>query len=118
MKTLLLIILLWLPPEFECEVIRVYDGDTIFCDLKLGLGIALEDQSIRLADIDAPEVRGEERQQGLMVRDILRDKLTGKLVIIEIPGKDKYGRWLGTVYLDSLNINEWLVEEGYAEVYE
>ena len=31
--------------------------------------------------------------------------------------KGKYGRWLGTLFFEEKNINEWLIKEGFAEVY-
>ena len=33
-------------------------------------------------------------------------------------GKEKYGRWLGVVYVDGVNINAQLVEKGHAVKYE
>lgn len=33
-------------------------------------------------------------------------------------GKGKYGRWLGIVYIDGVNINAELVEKGHAEEYQ
>jgi endonuclease YncB( thermonuclease family) len=32
--------------------------------------------------------------------------------------KEKYGRWLGVVMVDGKNINQTLVEEGFAKPYE
>ena len=33
-------------------------------------------------------------------------------------GKDSFGRWIGVVYVDGVNINAELVEKGHAEKYE
>ncbi len=33
-------------------------------------------------------------------------------------GKGKYGRWLGIVYVDGVNMNAELIEKGYAVKYE
>tara|TARA_Y100001938_G_scaffold91444_1_gene125447 strand:+ start:1461 stop:1787 length:327 start_codon:yes stop_codon:yes gene_type:complete len=105
--------------EYRALVQKVYDADTITVDIDLGFDIILKKQKIRLVGINAPEVRGEERQHGLISRDALRSKIANKWVIIqtEKDKKGKYGRWLGTVVLDGENINNWLLNEGLATIY-
>ena len=61
--------------EYRAYVSRVYDGDTITVDIDLGFGIVFKSQKIRLVRINAPEIRGDERQTGLVSRDALRDKI-------------------------------------------
>jgi len=105
---------------YKAKVISVYDGDTITVDIDLGVGIWLRGQKIRLYGIDAPETRGEEREEGIKVREWLRDKILGKEIILETikDKKGKYGRLLGNVWLEGdvvyENINELLVEKGFA----
>lgn len=105
---------------YKAEVTEVYDGDTITANVDLGFNTWRRDEKLRLYGIDAPEVRGEERPQGLISRDALRAKILGKDVIIcTIKDKTgKYGRYLAEVYLDGANINAWLIENDYAEPYE
>ena len=105
--------------EYRGFVRKVYDGDTITVDFDLGFDILLKNQKIRLLGIDAPEVRGKERQEGLKSRDALRSRIANKWVTIktEKDKKGKYGRWLGTVILDEENINKWLINEGFAKEY-
>lgn len=105
--------------EYRAFVRKVYDGDTITVDFDLGFDILLKNQKIRLAGINTPEVRGEQRAEGLISRDALRSRIANKWIIIktEKDKKGKYGRWIGTVILDDENINEWLINEGYAKVY-
>jgi micrococcal nuclease len=105
--------------EYRAFVRKVYDGDTITVDFDLGFDILLKNQKIRLADINAPEVRGQQRAEGLISRDALRSRIANKWVIIKTKKdkKGKYGRWIGTVILDDENINEWLINEGFAKVY-
>jgi micrococcal nuclease len=102
---------------YRAKVVSVYDGDTIRVDLDLGFGIKLENQSIRLYGINAPEVRGESREEGIVTRDRLRGIILDKYIIIKThkDSKGKYGRWIGTVFADDSNINELLVEEGLVE---
>lgn len=105
--------------EYNAEVTKVYDGDTITVDFDLGFGIILKKQKIRLIGINAPEVRGEQREDGLKTRDELRKRILGKKVIIKTSKdkKGKYGRWLGEVFIKDENINQWLLNEGLAVEY-
>jgi len=68
---------------YRATVTSVYDGDTITCTISLGFDIELKDQKIRLLGINAPEVRGEQRESGLVTRDRLREKIDGKQVLLK-----------------------------------
>ena len=105
--------------EYNAKVTKVYDGDTITVDFDLGFGIILRKQKIRLLGINAPEVRGEQREDGLKTRDELRKRILGKKVVIKTSKdkKGKYGRWLGEVFSKDENINQWLLSEGLAAEY-
>jgi micrococcal nuclease len=105
--------------EYKALVTKVYDGDTITVDFDLGFGIMLKKQTIRLFGIDTPEVRGTEKADGIISRDALRQRILGKQVIIKTSKdkKGKYGRWLGEVFVEDENINQWLISEGYAKEY-
>ena len=96
--------------EFIAKIVDVYDGDTITCKIDLGFKINAYKQKIRLYDIDTPELRGEERERGLYYRDKLREKILHKDIILKTikDKRGKYGRILGIIYIDDLNINEWL----------
>lgn len=105
--------------HYKAKVVSVYDGDTIRVEIDLGFGLKWcgidgKGVSIRLADIDAPEVRGKERESGLITRDFLRNLILGKVVTLKTikDTSEKYGRYLGIILLDNLNINEHLVTEG------
>ena len=105
--------------EYKATVTKVYDGDTITVDFDLGFGIVLKKQKIRLLGINTPEVRGPERADGILSRNALRQRILDKQVIIRTSKdkKGKYGRWLGEVYVEDENINQWLITEGYAIKY-
>jgi micrococcal nuclease len=105
--------------EYRAFVRKVYDGDTITCDISLGMYVELKDQKLRLARINAPEIRGEERPQGLISRDALRNKIGNKWVKIKTikDKKGKYGRWLAEVWIEDECVNDWLLSEGLAEEY-
>ena len=101
----------------------VYDGDTVRLTLDLGFGVTFF-QNFRLSYIDAPELRGDERNEGLVSRDFLRRTLTeakaNKSEVIVITERDttgKYGRYLADIVIDNVSINLLMVTMGLAEGY-
>lgn len=105
---------------YDVDVISVYDGDTLNVDIDLGFSIWIKDKSLRLLGIDAPEVKGATREQGLVVRDWLRSKVKqGKNIIIQTfkDESDKYGRYLAVLYIDGVNINQLMLDEGLVRSY-
>ncbi len=105
--------------EYRAFVRKVYDGDTVTVDIDLGFDVMLKSQKIRLLGINAPEVRGSQRPEGLKSRDALREKIGSKWVSIKTQKdkKGKFGRWLGEIWIDDTCINDWLLKEGHAKVY-
>ncbi len=104
---------------YKAFVVSIFDGDTITVNIDLGFDVWLKEQKIRLQGINAPEVRGEQRTQGIKSRNRLIELILNKEVIIETvkDKKEKFGRWLGKVYFNSELINEKLVQEGLAQKY-
>jgi micrococcal nuclease len=104
--------------EYKAKVISAYDGDTLRATLDLPLNCEFE-TTFRLVGIDTPELRGDEREAGIISRDVLRDKILDKnvTVITEKDKTGKYGRYLCAVFYRNQNINEFLLKEGYAKVY-
>lgn len=102
--------------SYRADIEAVYDGDTVTANIDLGFHVWLDNQKIRLLGIDAPELRGQERPQGLRSRNALARRILGQQVMIETrrDQQEKYGRWLGTILLNGENINQWLLDEGLA----
>lgn len=105
------------------KIKKIYDGDTMTVILDLGFGV-YKTEIIRFSFINAPEVRGEERSEGLISRDWVRKRLygvvnDGKDIYIKTTKdrKGKYGRYLGEIFIDGVSLNLQLVEEGFAELY-
>ena len=110
---------------YKAKITAAYDGDTCTADIDLGLSTIRSGEKIRLSRINAPEVRGTQREQGLISRDFLRNLILDKEVYIQTfkDKKGKYGRYLGDIWLinddDSLsNINDLMVSSGFAEYKE
>jgi len=103
--------------RYKAYVMKIYDGDTLTVRVDLGFNVFTV-QHLRLARINAWEVRGTERPAGLIARDWLRSQILGKNIEVQT-NKDatgKYGRYIAEVsMLDGGNINDALVANGHAK---
>lgn len=103
---------------YAAQVVSVYDGDTIVVNVDLGFGFQFNKLKLRLARINAPEMRGPEKPIGMISRDYLRKLILNKKIYIETfkYKKGKYGRYIAELYLeDGTNVNDLLVQKGLAE---
>ena len=104
------------------KINRIIDGDTIDVTINLGFDITVTHR-VRLKDIDAPETRTlnlDEKKKGFIAKEWLEKELSREGEwIIETHKEDKYGRYLGTLYLigDPVTVNEKMLNEGIAEPY-
>ena len=109
--------------EYSCKVERVVDGDTIDVVLDLGFDILYKSR-VRLYGIDTPESRTrdlDEKARGKLAKNFLKDAIDqGEKVVIQTKLKDsrgKFGRVLGEVVVDGVNINVKMVDENHAVAY-
>ena len=109
--------------EYNCTVERVVDGDTIDVVLDLGFDILYKSR-VRLYGIDTPESRTrdkDEKARGKMAGSFLEEAIEdGEKVIIQTKLKDsrgKFGRILGDVIVDDININQLMVKCHLAVAY-
>ena len=109
--------------EYSCKVDRVVDGDTIDVVLDLGFDIMFKSR-VRLYGIDTPESRTrnkDEKVRGKMAGSFLKDAVdSGAQVVIQTKLKDsrgKYGRVLGNVIVDGININQQMIDNYLAVAY-
>ena len=105
------------------KVTKVVDGDTIDVLLDMGFDIKYKSR-VRLFGIDTPESRTrnkEEKIRGLISKAYLKDaiKKAKKLTIKTHKGSEtgKFGRILGEVFADGININLKMCTDGYAVQY-
>jgi len=101
--------------RYRAHVLKIYDGDTITVRVDLGFHTHRIER-LRLARINAWEVRGEERPAGLVARDWLRSQILGKDVIVQtiIDKTGKYGRYIAEVEtLVGENLNDLIVANGH-----
>ena len=110
--------------HYKVSLTRIIDGDTIVGDVDVGFDITLKDQNIRLLGIDAPEMRGLEKPEGLKTKSFVIDVLTDQEVIICSDGRDSFGRILADVFYGDIETETWthlnkqLLEEGLAEKWQ
>ncbi len=103
----------------QAKVVDVYDGDTI--KVVFSVQGKLYKFNCRIQHVDTPEIRTRnklEKQFGLKVRDILRDKILGKIVNIVCDDFDKYGRLLIDIKLEDTLLSQWLIVNDYAFEYD
>ena len=111
----------FIPPVSKGKVVKVYDGDTITVASKILGSKKIYRFSVRLNGIDAPEIKGktqEEKNAAIISRDVLREKILGEIVLLKDVKTEKYGRLLATVYLNNINMNEWMLTNNYAIPYD
>jgi endonuclease YncB( thermonuclease family) len=92
----------------------ITDGDTI----------KILNKRIRLHGIDTPEkkqicIRNSEKYNcGIEATKALKKKIGGKLVFCKVQEKlDRYKRHIGICFLEDVDINKWMVRNGYAVAY-
>ena len=107
------------PYTDRLESYTVRDGDTLTqCTIDLGYGVVLRD-SVRIVGIDTPEITGEHKAAGLVVRDAVREWLGShkELWLIGRGRGELYGRILGDVQPlgAGQSLSAWLLAKGYAK---
>ena len=110
---LLFLVLVLVPPALAQTTItidRCYDGDTC---------TSTDGEKIRLACIDTPELGGKRADPipAKAARDYLNGLVAGEEVSIRRITKDRYGRTVAELSKDGVNIQERLVDKGFASVY-
>lgn len=96
------------PDTLKGQIVGVHDGDSAT------LRTNSQTYKLRLQGIDAPELGqefGRRSKQGLS------DLIFGTEVSVTDMGKDRYGRTLAIIHCDGVNINQKMVEQGWAWHY-
>ncbi len=93
---------------YQGKVVRIVDGDTLV------LLVDEKQHKIRLSDIDTPE---RKQSFGSRAKQALSDLAFGKQARVNEITIDRYGRIVGRVYVDGIDVNRELVAQGFAWVY-
>ena len=93
----------------EGQVVGVHDGDTITLLIEGNQQI-----KVRLAQIDAPEL---DQAFGQQSKQSLSKMVFNKTIKVEKETIDKYGRTVGTLFVEGLDANKEQVRLGMAWIY-
>lgn len=108
------------PGPYSAEVLAVTDGDTLRVRVRLWPNGLVAEEPVRLAGLDAPELRGQcesERAAARRARARLAE-LAGIRVVLRAVSRDKYGRLLARVETpDGRDLAARLIAEGLARAY-
>ena len=103
------------------KVIRVYDGDTFFVNIKGFHPIIGDTIGIRIAGVDTPERRGGDDYTKKLARKarLYTEKrlLKAKVIILKNIRRGKYFRIVADVYVDGENLGKELVRVGLGKKY-
>jgi endonuclease YncB( thermonuclease family) len=95
--------------EITGRVVGIADGDTLTV-----LDAARQQTRVRLAEIDAPE---SHQPYGSRAKQALSDLAFGKSVRVVVQDTDRYGRTVGRIYAEFVDVNAEMVRQGAAWVY-
>ncbi len=100
--------------EYYTKIDKVVDGDTVDVFIDLGFSVWHKER-IRIAGIDTAE---KNTPLGKDLKAYMKELLEGKMVRLQVSKPDKYGRYLGEIWLGSdESINKQLIKHGLAKSY-
>ena len=97
--------------KLPTTIIKIcYDGDTC---------TTMDGEKIRLACIDTPEIQGEKADPNAAkeAKEFLNNLVSNKKVSIRRITYDRYGRTVGELYKNGINVQELIVQKGYGKIY-
>ena len=108
---------------YDAQVVSIYDGDTITVEVDLGFNVTTK-KKIRFYGVNTYELRGEERDKGLLAKQFVVDRIKDKdIKLYTIRDKTgKYGRYLGIIYYvnmdnEEINLNLELIKNNHGVLY-
>ena len=99
--------------DIKSQDVKITDGDTI----------KINGDKIRFSGIDTPELKqtcikeGIKNSCGLIVKQILIDKIADNKVKCIKEGQDQYKRILAECFVNNESLSRYLVRSGYAFAY-
>jgi len=110
--------------EYKLTNVKVGDGDNVKAAIHLGFNIVMPESNIRISNINAPETRTKylvEKEAGLLVKEWLHIAIiNGSVFILKTDDKnerDKFGRPIGILYIDGVDIGAVMILNKFAVPY-
>jgi endonuclease YncB( thermonuclease family) len=100
--------------QYNAYVKRIIDGDTFDAEVDLGFH-TWSKQRFRVSGYSAPEIRGIEKNIGVIAKAKLEELLpiNGQIILTSTK-TEKFGRWLADVILEEYgSLTEYLIALGY-----
>tara|TARA_B100001093_G_C26717746_1_gene966408 strand:- start:100 stop:600 length:501 start_codon:yes stop_codon:yes gene_type:complete len=131
---------------YNAKVVDVYDGDT--CSIVIILNNKLTKFKLRTVGYDTPEIKPPKNDanrdhiidMAIKSRNYFISRVTNctiildkhyskneikellksnkKIITVTSEGWDKYGRLLGNIFVNNININNEMIEKGYGNKYD
>lgn len=127
MTKILIALLILLPinsySEEQIKILRIVDADTIIVSAPFMPAPLKKQMPMRLSNVDTPNIKrwancGKEAFLGEEAKKYVEDLVKkSKKQQVKVVGYDKYGRWLGQIYLDGKSISDSLIEKKFARPY-
>lgn len=95
--------------DIQGKIVGISDGDTVTV-----LTAEHRQVKVRLAEIDTPE---KAQPYGSRAKQALSAMVFGQQVKVQVFDTDRYGRTVGKLWLDKVDVNRRMVTEGHAWVY-
>ena len=98
--------------EYQCELIKVVDGDTIDCYIDMGFDLKIK-KRVRYMGIDtrdSPTRNKEEKIKGLAAKARNKELLEESVFKLKSFGTGKFGRVLGEIFVDPAVVGEYIQE--------
>jgi len=108
---------------YQCNTIRVIDGNTVDAIIDLGFNVTIR-QRIKLYGVNVEDIRSHDesaKAKALHSKNRLADLIGSEFICETIVNKrGKAGRVMGKLYSinpdgSQVDINQQLIDEGYAE---
>lgn len=111
----------FVPAISIAKCVKVYDGDTITIVSALSADSHLYRWSVRLRNIDAPEMRtkcANEKICAKLAQEAMSKQVLNQMVTLKNVGYDKYGRVLADVFVGEVNVTDSLLAQNLAVPYD
>jgi endonuclease YncB( thermonuclease family) len=105
------------------KIVSVYDGDTCFAVFRMGDEFVKF--RLRIKGYDSPEMkpplnqvnREKEKEDAQKAKKELERLVLNKVVTLHCGKWDKYGRLLGRIIVDGIDVNQHMISHGYGYAY-